>query len=84
MGGVAATVAWWIVWLLKYMKSQVRGTYGKDLPVWKRIVVERERDGLFALYRGVVPGTIRSFFANEIAMISLATSQHKMTDWELR
>ena len=84
MGGVAATMAWWIVWPLEYMKSQVQGGYGKDLPVWKRIVVVRERGGVFALYRGIVPGTIRSFFANGIAMIVLARSQRKMTEWGLR
>ena len=84
MGGVAATMAWWIVWPLEYMKSQVQGAYGKDLPVWKRIAVVRERGGLFALYRGIVPGTIRSFFANGIAMIIMARSQQKMTEWGLR
>ena len=84
MGGVAATMAWWIVWPLEYMKSQVQGSYGKDLPVWKRILAVRERGGLFALYRGIFPGTIRSFFANGIAMIIMAKSQQKMTDWGFR
>ena len=84
MGGVAATMAWWVVWPLEYMKSQVQGTYGKDLPVWKRIQVVIKGGGLVGLYRGIVPGTIRSFFANGIAMIVLATFQRKMTDWGVR
>ena len=27
--GLSATLAWWLVWPLEYMKAQVQGNYGK-------------------------------------------------------
>ena len=83
--GIAATLAWWIVWPLEYMKSQVQGAYGKDQPVWRRMqLVIRERGGFFGLYRGIVPGTIRSFLANGTSMIVMATAQRRVSEWGLR
>ena len=83
--GIAATLAWWIVWPLEYMKSQVQGSYGKDLPVLQRMkIVMKERGGFFGLYRGIVPGTIRSFIANGTSMIVMATAQRKVSEWGLR
>ena len=26
--GIAATLAWWLIWPLEYMKAQVQGNYG--------------------------------------------------------
>lgn len=83
--GMAATLAWWIVWPLEYMKSQVQGSYGKDMTVLQRMrLVVKERGGFFGLYRGIVPGTIRSFLANGTSMIVMATAQRKVTEWGLR
>ena len=83
--GLAATIGWWMIWPLEYMKSQVQGSYGKDLSVFQRMkVVMRERGGFFGLYRGIVPGTIRSFLANGTSMIVMATAQKKVTEWGIR
>jgi solute carrier family 25 carnitine/acylcarnitine transporter 20/29 len=84
--GFAATFAWWVVWPLEYMKSQVQGDYGKrDMSVYQRMRgVVRERGGWMGLYRGIVPGTIRSFMANGTSMIVMATAQRKVTEWGLR
>ena len=83
--GVAATAGWWVIWPLEYMKSQVQGSYGKNQSVISRMrTVVRERGGFFALYRGLGPGTIRSFIANGTSMIVMVNAQKKVSEWGLR
>lgn len=83
--GIAATFAWWVVWPLENMKSQVQGNYGKDLPVVVRMrLVIKERGGLSGLYRGIVPGSIRSFMSNGTSMIAMSWAQRKVSQWGLR
>lgn len=83
--GIAATLSWWLVWPLEYMKSQVQCNYGPNVPVWQRMrTVVRERGGFFALYRGLGPGTVRSFFANGVSMIVMVNAQRKVTEWGWR
>ena len=85
MSGFAATFAWWVVWPLEYMKSQVQGRYGVDESVLRRMQrVVRERGGVLSLYRGLGPGTIRSFIANGTSMIVMQNAQRKVTEWGLR
>ena len=85
ISGFAATLGWWVVWPLEYMKSQVQGAYGKEQPVLQRMrVVVRERGGFFALYRGILPGTIRSFLANGTSMIVMSAAQRKVSEMGLR
>lgn len=86
VSGFAATFAWWVVWPFEYMKSQIQGGYGsKDMTMIQRmILVIKERGGVLGLYRGIVPGTIRSFLANGTSMIVMATAQRKVTEWGLR
>ena len=84
MGGVAATLAWWVVWPVEYMKSQVQAGYGTTIPVYKRMMMIVKQRGFFALYRGFIPGTMRSFAGNGIGMIVLLTLQRKMTELGLR
>ncbi|CAH1242899.1 SLC25A13 [Branchiostoma lanceolatum] len=83
--GVAATLAWWIVWPLENMKSQVQGNYGKDMSTWQRIKFNmKERGGFWGLYRGLGPGTARSFLANGTSMIVMVNAQKKVSEWGLR
>ncbi|KAK6188766.1 hypothetical protein SNE40_004878 [Patella caerulea] len=83
--GIAATLAWWIVWPLEYMKCQVQCDYGQKVSVVQRMRnVIRERGGFFALYRGLMPGTIRSFLANGTSMVVMVTAQRKVSEWGLR
>ncbi|XP_065068972.1 mitochondrial substrate carrier family protein S-like [Rhopilema esculentum] len=85
ISGVAATLGWWVVWPLEYMKSQVQGNYGQDMSTWKRLnMVFRERGGFFGLYRGIVPGSIRSFLANGCAMIVMSYAQRKVSELGIR
>lgn len=44
----------------------------------------RERGGFLALYRGIGPGTIRSFLANGSSMIVMVHAQKKVTEWGWR
>ena len=46
--------------------------------------VVRERGGVLALYRGIGPGTIRSFIANGSSMIVMQAAQKKVSEWGLR
>ncbi|XP_013389954.1 mitochondrial arginine transporter BAC2-like [Lingula anatina] len=83
--GIAATLAWWLVWPLEFMKSQVQGGYGEKMPVLKRMqLVIKERGGFFALYRGLGPGTIRSFIANGSSMVVMQWAQRKVSELGLR
>ena len=50
----AAAFAWWVVWPLEYMKSQVQGEYGGEKTLVKRMSgVVRDKGGLFGLYLGI-------------------------------
>lgn len=86
MSGVAATFAWWVVWPLEYMKSQVQGSYGdqKQGLLQRMRAVVRERGGVLALYRGIGPGTIRSFIANGTSMVVMQYAQRQVSQWGLR
>ena len=85
VSGCAATLGWWVVWPLEHMKSQVQGEYGRKQSVLARMrLVVRERGGFFALYRGLGPGTIRSFLANGSSMVVMMYAQRKVTQWGLR
>lgn len=85
VAGLAATSGWWVVWPLEYMKSQVQCSYGKDQSVWLKMrAVVREKGGFIALYRGIFPGTIRSFLANGASMIVMANSHKIVTKFGLR
>lgn len=43
-----------------------------------------ERGGVFGLYRGLGPGTIRSFLANGTSMIVMVHAQKQVTAWGWR
>ncbi|XP_037501906.2 mitochondrial ornithine transporter 1, partial [Rhipicephalus sanguineus] len=85
ISGLAATVAWWIVWPLEYMKSQVQGHYGQNVSLLQRMQsVYRQKGGFTAMYRGLAPGSIRSFVANGTSMIVMSYAQRKVTELGLR
>lgn len=44
----------------------------------------KERGGFLGLYRGIGPGTIRSFLANGTSMIVMVHAQKKVTEWGWR
>lgn len=83
--GLAATIGWWVVWPFENMKSQVQGQYGQsNVSVLSRMSHTIKERGFFALYRGIGPGTIRSFLANGTSMIVMSFAHRKVSDWGLR
>lgn len=85
ISGCAATLGWWIVWPFEYMKSQVQSGYGgKQIPVYKRMAAIIREKGFFSLYRGIMPGTIRSFLANGTSMVVMSFAQRKVSQLGLR
>lgn len=84
LGGVVATFAWWVVWPLELMKSQVQGSYvGNESPsVLQRMRLVVSERGLAGLYRGVLSGTLRSFFANGIGLIVYEYVQRRCSSWK--
>ncbi|XP_052776716.1 mitochondrial substrate carrier family protein L-like [Mya arenaria] len=85
ISGMAATMAWWIVWPLEYMKSQVQSGYAnQNESVLKRMATVIRERGFFSLYRGILPGTIRSFTANGTSMVVMTFAQRKVSEMGLR
>jgi len=82
--GISATLAWWIVWPLEYMKSQVQSQFGQPMSTLQRLKAVVGEVGFFGLYRGLAPGSIRSFLANGTAMVVMAAAQKKVSQWGLR
>jgi len=69
-GGICATLAWAVAWPLEVAKSNVQATNtqfnGKStLAILRHLV---QADGLAGLYRGFIPGAMRSFVANGAGM----------------
>ena len=52
--------------------------------IQKMRIVIKERGGFFGLYRGIMPGTIRSFLANGTSMVVMQFAQRKVTELGLR
>jgi hypothetical protein len=50
----------------------------------KMKIVIKERGGYFGLYRGLMPGTIRSFLANGTSMVVMSYAQRKVSELGLR
>ena len=81
-GGACATAAWWTVWPLEYMKSQIQGGYGDPrLSFTQRLVFIFREKGFFDLYRGLGPGSVRSFIANGLSMAVYMKTVDQLTNF---
>jgi solute carrier family 25 carnitine/acylcarnitine transporter 20/29 len=57
----------------------------RNMSIYGRLAYTvRERGGFLALYRGILPGTLRSFIGNGCAMIVMQYCQKKVTELGLR
>lgn len=55
------------------------------MPLLARIqLTYADRGGITGLYRGILPGSIRSFLANGCAMIVMSYAQKKVSELGLR
>jgi solute carrier family 25 carnitine/acylcarnitine transporter 20/29 len=69
------------------MKSQIQGGYmaERKMSIYSRLkYTVNQKGGILALYRGILPGTIRSFIGNGSAMVAMQYFQKKVTEWGLR
>ena len=68
------------------MKSQVQSSQGEaKVSLWKRLsTVAGQKGGVLGLYRGLLPGTIRSFIGNGCSMIVMQYAQRQVSKWGLR
>ena len=62
------------------MQSQ----FGPRISTLQRLKSVVAEVGFFGLYRGLAPGSIRSFLANGTAMVVMAAAQKKVSQWGLR
>ncbi len=82
LAGLCATAAWWTVWPLEYMKSQVQGGYGgRDVTLVQRLRGVVREKGVLGLYRGLGPGSVRSFFANGLSMTVMKWAEGHLTQY---
>ena len=69
-GGIAATVGWWVVWPFENLKSQIQAGNLGPHRIWPRFFWTIQQGGVAALFRGFVPGSLRSIIANGCSMLA--------------
>ena len=73
-GGICATLAWWVVWPFEALKSQIQATDSKNITLKQRWAAMRAA-GMSGIFRGIVPGSVRSLVANGASMLVFTTCQ---------
>jgi solute carrier family 25 carnitine/acylcarnitine transporter 20/29 len=62
-----------------------KSKYDKALECYSQALkIRKESGGIRGLYRGLAPGSWRSFTANGTAMVVMQYCQKKVTEWGLR
>ncbi|TFJ86963.1 hypothetical protein NSK_002050 [Nannochloropsis salina CCMP1776] len=84
----AATFGFWVVWPLEVLKNQVQagtpvGPRGREATLVDRVLA-LGRGGLAGLYRGILPGTLRSVVSNGFSMVVMIEAQKWVTQLGLR
>jgi solute carrier family 25 carnitine/acylcarnitine transporter 20/29 len=69
-GGIAATVGWWVVWPFENLKSQIQAGNPGPQKIWPRFFWTIQQGGVLSLFRGFVPGSLRSIVANGFSMLA--------------
>lgn len=85
--GVGSVAAWWMCWPLELVKCQIQSGHMKEKnwSIWQRLkFIVKERGGVFALYRGIAPGSLRSFVGNGSGMVIMQYLQKKVTQSGIR
>jgi solute carrier family 25 carnitine/acylcarnitine transporter 20/29 len=85
MGGLAASMAWVLIWPLENVKNVVQAetkdvgktSFDKLMYVWRNF-------GLMGLYRGMLPGLVGIFFRNGCSMVAMQWAIQKFTAMGLR
>lgn len=74
-GGICATLAWWLIWPFETIKSQIQSTNVGPKTITKRLFWFVKKYGFFSLYRGILPGSLRSLIANGSSMAVFTVCQ---------
>jgi len=85
--GFASVFAWWVCWPLELIKCQIQSGYlqERNMTIVERAkFIVKERGGILGLYRGIAPGSLRSFVGNGSAMVVMQYLQKKVTESGLR
>lgn len=83
---MSATLGFWLVWPLEVMKNQVQANTNLERLRENASFIERAKflmethGGIRGLYRGIVPGTIRSFMSNGASMVVMLWANRKITE----
>ncbi len=73
--------------LNRLVKCQIQADYmnERNFTIWQRLkFIVNERGGIRGLYRGIAPGSLRSFVGNGSAMVVMQWCQKKVTEHGLR
>mmetsp|Transcript_10771 Transcript_10771/g.28393 ORF Transcript_10771/g.28393 Transcript_10771/m.28393 type:complete len:110 (-) Transcript_10771:54-383(-) len=79
-GGVCATLAWAVAWPIEVAKNLKQGADGSRLSTLAIVRQLAASDGLRGLYRGFLPGALRSFVANGAGMAVFQFTQSLRKD----
>lgn len=67
-GAICSNLAWLTIWPLDVVKSQIQSGHERYRDkTYRYLFVENIRSGL--LFRGIMPGLLRSFIANGCSMV---------------
>lgn len=67
-GGICATLSWWTIWPFETLKNKVQASNEGGSALNRALHIIRS-EGFFSLYRGIMPGSIRSLVANGTSMV---------------
>ncbi|KAG2386651.1 hypothetical protein C9374_002395 [Naegleria lovaniensis] len=82
-GGVCATLAWWLVFPLDVIKSQIQSMRPDEkLGVFQRLSIVGKTLGVRGFFRGIVPASMRSSLANGVSMIAFAYVSSYLNQWD--
>jgi solute carrier family 25 carnitine/acylcarnitine transporter 20/29 len=82
-GGCCATVAWGVAWPFEVVKSKVQGAEGAQYRGKSQLSIIRgimAQNGVRGLYRGFLPGAMRSFVSNGAGMAVYQFTQSMRAD----
>jgi hypothetical protein len=66
------------------MSISIKGVEIRHPTIFQRIQFLMRHHGLRGLYRGILPGTIRSILGNGVSMVVMLEAQRKISEWGWR
>lgn len=85
MGGLAAVLAWILIWPLENMKNVIQADAPELGNTWSQKFKYIWRTyGLLGMYRGALPGLLGVFFRNGCSMVAMQFAIRRLTDLGFR